>query len=138
MLKLHTSDLKQTGDTIVEVIIALAIVSLILASSYATTRRNVAINQDTQERTQAGKMVQGQIEYLRSQGSIASGYCFSNVGVAELSTDALCAINIPGTGAVYNLNITKDAAANPTYTVSAKWSNLLGSTSNVTMYYRPN
>jgi prepilin-type N-terminal cleavage/methylation domain-containing protein len=57
---------RQSGDTIVEVLIAMAVISLVLATSYAITNRNINVNQDTQERNQAQQIVQRQIEELRA------------------------------------------------------------------------
>jgi prepilin-type N-terminal cleavage/methylation domain-containing protein len=131
----------QRGDTIVEVLIAIAVISLVLAGAYATVRKSTATMQDTQERGEAQKLVEGQLELMRhyyaaksasfpasgdwclgQDGSINAGNAFNNVCI---STDP----------AAYKTTI-KPAGAG-TYAVSATWDSLTGNTSNVTMYYRP-
>ncbi|MGH7195196.1 MAG: type IV pilus modification PilV family protein [Candidatus Saccharimonadales bacterium] len=63
----------QAGDTIVEVLIATAILGLILAGAYATSNRSLNSERDAQEHTQALTIAQSQIESLRSAGSLQSG-----------------------------------------------------------------
>lgn len=56
----------QTGNTIVEVMIALAIIGVIIAGAYGTANRSIRITQQAQERTRASKIAEQQIELLRS------------------------------------------------------------------------
>ncbi len=142
MLKLRRN---QTGDTIVEVLIAIAIVSVVLVGAYVTTNKNIQSTQDAQERTQAVKLVESQIEYLRAAGTIASGDCF-NAGSAQIAAGAQgtnpCIITASGAIAgasvqpAYDMKIT--TGGNGVYIIEAKWDTVNGSgKSNVTMYYRP-
>lgn len=64
-IKLSMTKLNQAGDTIVEVLIAIAVVSGVLGITYSIMNKNVATIQDNQERTEASKLVQGQLELLR-------------------------------------------------------------------------
>jgi prepilin-type N-terminal cleavage/methylation domain-containing protein len=57
---------KQRGDTIVEVLVAVAIISSVLGLAYATMNRNLQSIRDNQERTEASKLAQGQIELLKN------------------------------------------------------------------------
>jgi len=143
MSHIHLRRLAQRGDTIVEVLIAMAIISLVLASAYVTSTRNTTLMQSSQERQQAQRLVESQIEMIRSKGGITgTGHCF--VGGTETS-GAPC--NITGSSysaATYTLSITGPIGTTTptgTYTVSAVWTSL-GSKktndSNVTMYYRLN
>jgi len=137
----RTSKAKQRGDTIVEVMIATAIISLVLAAAYVTTNKNTTLMQASQEREQAQRLVEAQIEALRYNGGIAaSGDCF--VGVSESgSCNNFTASN---SGATYALKITgPTGTTSPTgaYTITATWTSLGSSTtnnSNVTMYYQLN
>ena len=126
----------QRGDTIVEVLIAIGIESLVLVTAYATTNRNVAIMQNTREQTQAQKLVEKQIELLRAYPAF-SGTCFSGSSPANGNDCKLknngSAAGTGYTGAVYDMNISKTS---DTYTISAKWDKIGGSTGNVTMYYQ--
>jgi len=58
-------NLGQAGDTIIEVLIAIAIVSSVLGIAYATMNRGLKQARDIQERTEALKLLQGQVESLR-------------------------------------------------------------------------
>jgi prepilin-type N-terminal cleavage/methylation domain-containing protein len=132
---------KQRGDTIVEVLIAMAIISLVLAGAYVTSNRNTILMQSSQERQQAQRLVEGQIEMLRAKGGIAtSGDCF--VATSESSTcNNFTASN---SGATYTLKITGPVGVSSptgTYTITAVWTSIGSKTvddSNVTMYYRLN
>jgi len=55
--------LAQTGDTIVEVLIAIVIVSSVLVAAYASATRNTLTNQETQERSQALQLATTQLEF---------------------------------------------------------------------------
>ena len=54
------------GDTIIEVMLAMAIIGLILAAAYSTASRNLRTSRFTQERTEALKIAEGQIELMKS------------------------------------------------------------------------
>lgn len=75
--------LQNRGDTIVEVLIVIIILSMVLASAYAVGTRTQKVNQQTQEHTQALKLAEGQLENIKaaptSVGS-ATRFCFSATG----------------------------------------------------------
>jgi prepilin-type N-terminal cleavage/methylation domain-containing protein len=131
----------QRGDTIIEVLIAIAIVSLVLTSAYVITSKNTLAIQNSQERSQAQHLVEAQIEALRAKGSLDnSSDCFvGNVEHQPTESGSPCdSIKATGSGATYKLAVTYDASSG-VYTVSATWGSLGGSSdtdSNVTMYYR--
>lgn len=56
----------QKGDTIVEVLIAIALVGSILGITYVTMNRNLLTSRDAQERTESTKIAQGQIESFKA------------------------------------------------------------------------
>lgn len=129
----------QRGDTLVEVMIAMAIMSLVLAGAYVTSTRNSAAMHATQEREQGQRLVESQIEMLRANDGIAtSGNCF-NAGAETNTCNNFSASN---SGATYTLSITFDPAnPNPVYTVRAVWTGVASKSaddSSVTMYYRVN
>jgi prepilin-type N-terminal cleavage/methylation domain-containing protein len=134
--------LESRGDTIVEVLIAMAIISLVLVGAYATSIRNVTALQASQEREQAQRLVEGQIEMLRTQTGVnASGNCFAQGGGGETSGNP-CKVQPTNSGATYTLSITGPSGlGNPAgvYTIKAIWTSLSSKTaddSNITMYYR--
>lgn len=131
--------MSQKGDTIVEVLIAVGIVSLVLTSAYALTNRNVQGSQNIQEQGQAQKMVERQIELLRSHRDTAPDLCYDENGVSQTLTPD-CRFTSSGvtapvgfTGLVYQVAITPDGSA---YRVSASWETLGGNMADVTMYYK--
>jgi type II secretory pathway pseudopilin PulG len=56
--------LNQSGDTIVEVLIAIAVLTSVLGAAYSIMSLNMAKLRDNQERTEASKIAQSQIEAL--------------------------------------------------------------------------
>jgi len=129
--------LNRRGDTIVEVLIAIAIVSLVLTAAYVITTKNTVATQANQERIQAQHLVEAQIEALRAQGSLPAGdNCFAANG-AGASGSACNGLTATGSGASYSASITGPTSG--VYTIAVKWSSLNGraaNDSNVTMYYR--
>jgi Tfp pilus assembly protein PilV len=66
MLRLRISLKSQIGDTIVEVLISIAIVALAISISYAISGKNLNVGITARERTQALALVQGQIERMKA------------------------------------------------------------------------
>jgi prepilin-type N-terminal cleavage/methylation domain-containing protein len=137
----QSSTRDQRGDTIIEVLIAVAIISLVLATSYAIVNRNIGTNQDTQEHNQGQQIVQRQIELLRAgtqSGVLAftDGGCFSSGKFINNPTS--CTLKADGiTGGCtdqpcYRVKINLDSGV---YTVTAEWDNIRGDTSRLTMEY---
>lgn len=100
--------LTQRGDTIVEVLIVIAVMSSVLGGAYAITNRNVNNNQQAQEHSQALKVAESQLEQLKS-------YIAAPTGALPLDGENFC-MNLNGvtlekivftyTGAGYNLPTT--------------------------------
>jgi len=137
------SPLGTAGDTIVEVLIAIAIVSLTLTSAYAVTRRNTTASQQTQEQSTALKLVERQTELLLADANAPTVLgCFNETGVYVVLPSVECSLNLNGLqyddavdgGAKYDLSI--NPTANGTYTVNARWSTLSGPTADVSTYVR--
>lgn len=63
-------DKNQAGDTIIEVLIAVVVVGLAIAISYGIASRSLRLARQSQERVEAVKLTEGQVERLKS---IASG-----------------------------------------------------------------
>ncbi|CAN5448619.1 hypothetical protein BH10PAT3_BH10PAT3_8260 [soil metagenome] len=86
-LSLHHS--AQRGDTIVEVLIAMAVASSVLALTYVTMNRNLNITRASQERTEASKVVQGQIEALKARTDagrtlVSDNFCIDATDGSEI------------------------------------------------------
>jgi len=129
----------QRGDTIIEVLIAVAIVSLVLTAAYALTNKNAAATQEVQEQAYAQKLVEQQVELLRSSVAPTGRGCY-NVTDGSFVAAATpppspnpCAIS--NGGATYDLLITPPVSGS-TYTVTAGWDTVSGSHANITVYYK--
>lgn len=112
--------LSQTGDTIVEVLIAMAVLSMVLGGAYVASNRSLAVSQQNQERAEALKLVEGQMEQLKSNdpgGADCFGSCVIDTG-----------------GAKYTLNIESKPSG---YRVTAVWQSVFGREDNIEMWYRP-
>lgn len=130
--------LKQTGDTIVEVLIAIAIISTVLVAAWQTTTRNTAATQDTQEHTVALKLAESQLETLQqnisSFPSDGSSLCF--VGGAPSTDDSQCTITpVPGVG--YNVSLKKSTDGTNVYEAKVTWTGIRGQNNEVSLLYRP-
>ncbi len=134
----------QAGDTIVEVLLAIAIVSFVLVAAFATTNKNTQMNQDTQERGQALQLASSQVEFLHTK-DLGSGNCFDADGSVQIAaappSASPCTVKNDGTTAqpsdqlAYKIAITTVGTA--TYKVSVTWDSVASSTpSSVTLYYQ--
>lgn len=138
----------QAGDTIVEVLISAAVISLVLAGAYAVTNRSTMTITDSREHAQALGIAQGQVEYLRSRSVLhTSGDCFDSDG-NEASGTAPCSFatdgssNCPPSSAwCYRATITPVDGAPvgayyATYKVAVTWPSSLNNNGEVDLLYR--
>ncbi len=141
----------ERGDTIVEVLLAIVIVGAVLTGAYVTANQTLNANRSSQERSEALKYVEGQLEHLKASintiGSQPNAFCLNTSGgvVAITAPAADPNLNndnfsypagcnqglIPGG---YHMSIRQNGT---TYTVSARWDG----TGNIgrqqtSMYYR--
>lgn len=56
---------RQRGDTIVEVLLATVVISIVIAGAYTLTNRATRANQEAIERTTATNLVREQVEFIR-------------------------------------------------------------------------
>jgi type II secretory pathway pseudopilin PulG len=140
--------LTERGDTIVEVLIAIAVVSLVLGGAFVTTNKSLQSTRDSQERGNAFKLVESQVERIKNIAAtnpdaifgptVPATYCISSAGAVVVSTNAACAVNSAGTATtaepIYRLTITRSGN---TFTVRNTWTKVRSSTTNnVEMKYR--
>ncbi|PID30729.1 hypothetical protein CSA80_04285 [Candidatus Saccharibacteria bacterium] len=124
------------GDTIVEVLIAIGVVSLVLTSAYALTNKNVRSIQEVQERGYAQKLVEQQIELLRAvDPKPTTSGCFRPADGALLAAgNSVCRPTVSSVS--YTLLVSPQTSPAGTYRVQATWDKLGGGQSKVTVYYR--
>ncbi len=148
---------RQNGDTIVEVMISLAILTLVLGGAYYTANQSYRNDRDSQEHAEALTIAQTQLEELRAVGSIAADkQCIG----ADLTPSSDCEVNSSNTSLIsdgsqctpycYMVKISKVTSTSTTYTppsaptvylntydINVTWTALGGAgTDSVSLYYR--
>jgi type II secretory pathway pseudopilin PulG len=140
----HFRRLSEQGDTIVEVLISIAVVSLILGGAFASTNNSLQATREAQEHGDALKLVESQIEQLKGidkaiifGAGVPAKYCIAG-GVAVDFSNAACVVNADGTATTaepaYHLVVTRNGN---TFDVGNTWTNVRGNGQNsVSMKYR--
>lgn len=141
--------LNQVGDTIVEVLLAVVVVGLAIGLGYGVASRSLKANRQAQERGEALKKVEGQLERLKKRAVTdvtgsgvfrSNSYCLATVGQSEnepVNLDSSPPANVaddPLDGAyddacvdgLYHLSITPDTTTPNQFTVRARWFGLGG------------
>lgn len=138
----------QRGDTIVEVLIAMAIISLVLTGAYAITNRDLRVTQANNERSQAQQLVQKQVELLRAYAQngatiSTSDQCLQDDATLTSQCNVPAAESSPGNDSracgafCYLLSIAPEQGVSGVYVVTAKWDSLIGGQSYVSLDYGP-
>jgi type II secretory pathway pseudopilin PulG len=141
--------LNPRGDTIVEVMVVLAILGLALGICFTTANSSLTITRGAQENAQATSLLQSQIESLRYLASPTSGqnifipgpFCISSTfTVVPESNEALWNADCVNVDSTYTLSITYQAVPAPngrTFTLVGKWPDALGhGVDSATLVYR--
>lgn len=152
--------LNQRGDTIVEVLISIAIVSMILGGAYVMTNRSLQATRGSQERSNALKVVEAQLETLKSvaggantntvMGAIGvpAEFCIvpTTLAVSSAATANNCRFDVLGnayTGnsqPIYKITISRTPIAGGegyTFTIKNTWDSIISkNTEQTTMSYR--
>lgn len=111
MLKVFNA-LNQRGDTIVEVLISIAVITSVLGGTFAIANRSQKTVQANHERDQAMLYANQQAEYIRKASSDERGDFITNVG----SSSPFCM------NGVLVSSIVK--STNPSYLAKCKYENL--------------
>lgn len=152
----------QSGDTIVEVVIALTIIAVVLASASVLANRNTKVMQTTQEHASGLRIAQSQLEQLKvyiaahaneiddaaSRIRLATGFCFGKeviggetVFTPVSMTDPKCAVDLSGdatTGVPRYDTIIRPTVDSNGYgaQIVTSWDTLSGGRDRVTLTYR--
>jgi type II secretory pathway pseudopilin PulG len=147
----------QRGDTIVEVLIAIAVASSVLGIVFATSSRNLRATRDIQERGEASRIVQGQIEALRYVASTdsskfptdGSSFCMKGSDVIKagpsttVPTKSLSAEDFNNypvdckSGGIYNYLIT--GTCDSVFHIYVRWDSLtVSGRDQIQMVYKAN
>jgi Tfp pilus assembly protein PilV len=152
------SKLNQRGDTIVEVLIAVAIAGAVLAGAYTIANKSSQQVRMAQERSEAQKIATGLVERLNGAVVVAptvgvtNPFCFEKSPSTSIKNFTISAVPALATdtfdSSVYDGQCTRTNGAltyytiiernsDPTFTVHVRWSKLGGGTNEeVTLRYR--
>jgi type II secretory pathway pseudopilin PulG len=158
MLKsLFTKPNSQSGDTIIEVLISVAICGFVLGGSYYVINHQLGQIENRQEHNQATKLVESQIEDLRAYtgpADLSTVGCFT-ITSGDSFIDAVpksnqpqgvnkCIVKSDGTIAAANSAPAFTLSLNPipqgastTYSVTASWVAVGGGNGEVNAVFRP-
>lgn len=113
------------GDTIVEVMIVLAVLGLAIGISYATANRSLLNARQAQENSQATALVQSQVEALRTLSTDANQNIFQAGPYCLTQNAPYTVTNSCDFGTIpYTIAITY-AAPTDTFTVTATWADVI-------------
>lgn len=138
----------QRGDTIIEVMIVLAVLGLAIGIAYATANRSLLNARQAQENSRATTLAQSQVEALRTLSTIATPDSAHDV----LQSDPFCVIqtgnpadpyevkrggDCTASGSVpYVTTVTYDSAAK-SFSVVISWPDVNGAgTDTVSLVYK--
>ncbi len=146
---------KSAGDTIVEVLIAIAVISFVLAGAYSISIRSTGGVRDAQEHSEALKVASTQVEWLRGHNGLPNdgSTCYNQGGDPTNGAANACNYNTSGNSGCdtgtetycYHVVITAETAPyNPltdkyistTYTVTVTWESVTGRQATSELYYR--
>ena len=128
--------LKQRGDTIVEVLIATAVVSLVLTGAMAVSNNSLKQIRGAQERSEAQAYAQSTVElldgYTGAKGNALNDKCLyidnpAGSISAALKTDTKCEFSR------YKQVITYVAGS---YVITVTWDGITGNQETLTLAYR--
>lgn len=137
--------LKSSGDTIVEVLLAIAVLGAVLSGAYVSASHSQKNIRQAQERGEALQFVQAQQELIKDMAAndLKSGalfseslpFCVNN----SYNIETILANCRFGTDGRYGVNVlrTGNPASGHLFTVTAVWDNVIGSgEDNITSSYR--
>ncbi|HSW65906.1 MAG TPA: hypothetical protein VLI54_02105 [Bacillota bacterium] len=154
---LRRSHYSERGDTIVEVLISIAVVTMVLGGAYVTTNRSLLNTRGAQERGTALKLAESQLEQLKSVIAVTPQKIFGGGGVTPpvhfcivggvtvydstvAPGNANCKVDVNGTPAgagvqpAYTISITRTGNS---FTIDESWQNVGGKvTDQLQLTYR--
>lgn len=128
------------GDTIVEVLIAVAVVSVVITSAYLVANRSTNGIQGAQEQSYAQKLVEQQTELLRSAASLpTTSGCYDTSASPPLYVVPSGYYNpclVANGGATYTIAIEPPSGTQTSFAVKVSWDTVSGQSAHVTAYYK--
>lgn len=145
--------LNNAGDTIVEVLICIAVVSMVLGGAFVTTRSSQAGVRNAQEHAEVVKLLESQLEQIRGDVGnttgvpVAKSFCMYN-GAVTYPPSGDCTQNSAGQSkqpdSRYAITVTRcttgpcnSISGSSLFTASVTWDSVTGQgTEFESMYYR--
>jgi Tfp pilus assembly protein PilV len=136
----------ERGDTIVEVMISLIVISSVIVGAFLVARVSSRNIRNSEEHSQALQMLQGQVEMLRAYAAndaavqndplpASADFCMKSDGTIEHTIN-----NCKNLNTFYNLTINQTAGPvnglGATYTFKVDWPAQDGTTSQESIIYR--
>ncbi|HET8671733.1 MAG TPA: hypothetical protein VFM05_14230, partial [Candidatus Saccharimonadales bacterium] len=130
--------LPEHGDTIVEVLLAIAVISSVIGGAFVMTNRSLQGSRDAQERVNATKLVESQVEQIKNLAAtdaivvfgagVPASFCVNTAGAIVASTDAACLVDVSGnaTTGEPSFRLANSRSGN-TFTFTATWTSFRGS-----------
>lgn len=144
----------QRGDTIVEVLIAVAMLAFVVTTASAVSTNSTNTVRSSQERGEALKVAQSQVEHIISKkGLVPNKECFNSAGLQNDAGDKECAFGsgsgsgceASSAGYCYKVNVTQhqeelaldtDPTISVSYKVNVDWDSLDGNKDTVVIVYK--
>lgn len=130
------------GDTIVEVLICAAIITLILSAAFNSSRDSLFQFQQAQERGEATKVIEEQAERLRASASLntaSTSGVFSAAASGNFCVNATLAVQpapcLNGVEARYETTIVRQPDGR-TFTITTNWDRVSGGQETLISAYR--
>jgi len=140
----QATQLGARGDTVVEVLMSIAVISLVLSGAYVTANRSLQGARLAEERNNALKMAEAQVEQIKYMASLypdrlfgagaPASYCLVNsatVASTQATPDPKCKVDSSGTPTTaepaYTLTITRNVN---TFVVTSTWTKFGSNTLN--------
>ena len=153
-----TCKLQQAGDTIVEVLIVIAVLSLVLTAAFLTSTASFKNTIDAKEHGEAQALATSQLEKIKALAAsnptsvfTSTNFCVDITTVTPsvyAATDARCVMKSDGTtpapagsepAYIVSVHPTTSGGSNPSFVfqVNVKWDSVTGhGQANISLWYR--
>ncbi len=136
--------LTNNGDTIIEVLIAMAVVAMVLGGAFVATNHSLRNTRQAQERAEALKISEEQLEQLKvavannTNGVFGTSDFCLRAGVLYTTPNPVqCDVERTAGGIKYSVSIHYSNTADDTYTLTTQWNSVVGGgTDKLSVAYR--
>ncbi len=135
----------QRGDSIVEVLIALAVIGSVLTGAFVATNRSTVAVRDSEEHAQALQLLQGQVEQLRSYvqqtkfSAVPNKFCFQPDGTLKITSTPDCPSSTVEPIYSFMIDRTNAAVVPPAtmaFNVQVTWNAVTGNPAQESIMYK--